>query len=131
MGKEPRNNGKNTGYRKPPVETQFKPGNPGRPKGSRNKLGEDFISALYVDFNEHGPAVIARVRDEKPEAYIKVIASILPKEVKLTASVEEFTDEQLDQKIRQLASILNLDIRTSEEGAAGSVGGTEASRRPH
>ena len=33
----PRNNGKRTGRGKPPVEHQFKPGNPGRPKGARNK----------------------------------------------------------------------------------------------
>jgi hypothetical protein len=25
----------------------FQPGNPGRPKGSRNKLSEDFVAALY------------------------------------------------------------------------------------
>ena len=131
MAKEPRNNGKNTGRGKPPVETQFKPGNPGRPKGSRNKLGEDFIQALYADFSEHGAAAIAVVRSEKPSDYVKVIASILPKEVKLTASVEEFTDEQLDQRIRQLASILNLDIRAGEAGDDRAAGGKTPPRRPH
>ena len=38
----------------PKEDTQFKKGNPGRPKGARNKFGEDFISALKEDFNEHG-----------------------------------------------------------------------------
>src|SRR5262245_36762420 len=56
-----RNNGKSTGYGKPPVEHQFKPGNPGRPKGSRNKLGEAFIQALAEDFERHGAEVIERV----------------------------------------------------------------------
>lgn len=62
---------------------QFKPGNTGRPKGSRNKLGEDFLKALQEDFAQHGPAAIVEVRENKPDQYLKVIASILPKEIEL------------------------------------------------
>lgn len=125
-----RNNGKKTGKGNPPVHTQFQPGNPGRPKGSRNKLGEDFIAALYEDFQQFGAQTIAAVRAEKPEAYVKVIASILPKEVKVSTEVD-MTDEQLDQRIRQLASILNLDIRPSEGGNHEAPGGTGKTPRPH
>jgi hypothetical protein len=46
MTADTRNNERKTGPGNPPVEHRFKPGNPGRPKGSRNKLGEDFIQAL-------------------------------------------------------------------------------------
>lgn len=42
-------------------------------------------SKLYADFAEHGTEAIARVREEKPDQYLKVIASLLPKEVKLSA----------------------------------------------
>ena len=65
----------------------FKPGqsgNPaGRPKGARSKLGEEFLKALQSDFAAHGVAAIQAVREQKPDAYIKVIASILPKEIDL------------------------------------------------
>jgi hypothetical protein len=53
----------------------------GRPKGARSKLGEEFLQALLKDFNEHGAKVIATVREDKPDQYLKVVASILPKEI--------------------------------------------------
>ena len=66
-------------------ETKFKPGqsgNPaGRPKGARSKLGEAFIKAMLEDFEQHGILAVQTVRSEKPDQYLKVIASILPKEI--------------------------------------------------
>lgn len=58
------------GYGKPPREHMFKPGEGGRKRGSRNRLGEDFITALADDFAKHGAAAIERVRQEKPSATI-------------------------------------------------------------
>jgi hypothetical protein len=85
-------------------------GNGGRPKGSRNKLGEAFIEALQASFEQHGPETIETVRTEKPDQYLKVIASLLPKDVNLTVSDErELTDEQLIERVRTLtASIAPL-----------------------
>jgi len=82
------------------VGKPFKPGqsgNPnGRPKGSRNQLGEDFISALQADFKAHGTEVIAEVRETKPADYLKVVASILPKEVNVNKSaLQELSDDEL------------------------------------
>lgn len=57
-------------------------GNPaGRPKGARHKLGQAFLDAMLKDFSEHGEVVIENVRTEKPDQYLKVVASILPKEI--------------------------------------------------
>jgi hypothetical protein len=56
-------------------------GGPGRPQGSRNKLGEAFLSAMYKDFNEHGEDAIMRVRRDDPSTYVRTVAGILPKEI--------------------------------------------------
>ena len=59
------------------------PGGPGRPKGSRHKLGEDFLAALLNDFQENGVAAIAAAREQNPSGYLKTIATILPKSLEV------------------------------------------------
>lgn len=59
-------------------------GNPaGRPKGTRNKLSEDFIAAIHDDFEKHGIEAIQKVRKENPVQYVKVVADLVPKDFNL------------------------------------------------
>jgi ribosomal protein L32E len=53
-------------------------GGPGRPKGSRNKLGEKFIADAYADWQKHGLETLRRMRETDPSGYVRVIAGILP-----------------------------------------------------
>jgi hypothetical protein len=69
------------GYKKPPVHTRFGPGNPGRPKGSRNKLSEDFFRELAKAFEDRGAAALAAMIEESPKDFIKTIASLQSKEL--------------------------------------------------
>jgi hypothetical protein len=66
-------------------------GNPsGRKTGSRNKLSAEFLDALYLDFAEHGAQVIAKVRIEKPDVYLKVVSNLMP--ARLEAQLEAKVD---------------------------------------
>lgn len=78
---------------------RFQPGHaggPGRPKGSKTRLGEAFIQALADDFDQHGVAVIENVRAEQPVEYLKVIARVLPKDVNINADATDRFLEALE-----------------------------------
>jgi hypothetical protein len=101
----------------------------GRPVGARNKLGEAFIQALHDSFNEHGPETIEQVRTEKPDQYLKVIASLLPKDVNLSVNNEiEMTDDELRERIRRLSSTIApfLAAGDGEAGARAEAPGSAA-----
>ncbi|HEX7720469.1 MAG TPA: hypothetical protein VF389_11735 [Woeseiaceae bacterium] len=74
----------------------------GRPKGSRNKLGEDFLKALSEDFAEHGAEAISECRESKPKDYVKIIASLLPKEATLHIERKDVSEEELLDRLRAL-----------------------------
>ena len=59
-------------------------GNPnGRPKGSRNRLTDQVLKSIADDFAQHGAEVLERVRREEPATYLKMIVSLLPRELVL------------------------------------------------
>lgn len=99
-----------------------KSGNPnGRPKGARNKLGEQFLEDLYADWQQHGVKTLETVRLEKPDQYLKVVASILPKDLNVNINqMDDLTDEQLIQRIRSLDAAIRPFL--DSEGASGSTG---------
>ena len=77
----------------------------GRPKGSRNKLGEDFIRALSDDFTEHGVAAIKACREKKPSDYVKIVAGLLPKEMILRKPEQDLSDSELSEMLDALKSL--------------------------
>lgn len=98
---------------------------PGRPKGSRNKLGEDFIQKLQADFQQHGETVIATVRAEKPAEYLKVVASLLPKQVEIR---EGAFDGVSDEQLAALVSAARSALGTAEGVGIGTE--AQASQKP-
>lgn len=89
-------------------------GNPGgKPQGARNRLQGAFANGLAADFEEHGIKAIRDAREKDPLGYVKVVASLMPKEMALTRPMEDLTDDELT------AGIALLRSRLTESHGAG------------
>src|SRR5262245_23710360 len=76
----------------------------GRPRGSRNKLGEQFLMDLHGEWLQSGASALKRVAKDDPVAFVKVVASILPREVDATLTVES----ELFQEVRNFREAWRL-----------------------
>ena len=91
---------------------QFKPGHNikgGRPKGSRNKLAQRVFDDIFRHWNEpaggelcKGQAALELLYRERPGEYLRLTASVLPKEFVFENAVTELDDDELDQMITML-----------------------------
>jgi hypothetical protein len=111
--------------------TPFEPGksgNPkGRPKGARSKLGEAFLQAMVEDFEQHGMAAIVATREETPAVYVKVLASILPKEMNVTINeFEGMSDEELVERLRTLEPLARSYLSSEPVRLIASGAGSKA-----
>jgi hypothetical protein len=83
-------------------ETQFKPGDPrtktgGRRKGSRDRICTALLEAIAKDFEQHGEEAVKIARVERPVEYLRVVASLLPKEFEITDNrLKDIPDDELD-----------------------------------
>jgi hypothetical protein len=78
----------------------------GRPKGSRNKLAESFVADLRDCWELHGVQALERCALEEPSQFVRVIASLMPRDVNLSIGIDptSFAD-----RFAQAAALLGLD----------------------
>jgi hypothetical protein len=70
-------------------EHQFKPGHQskgGRRKNSRDRIATSLLEAFAQDFEEHGVEAVKICRLERPTEYLRIAASLLPKEFEQTVA---------------------------------------------
>ena len=58
-------------------------GGPGRPKGAKNKLQEAFWKDFASAWETHGAAALEKVALEDPAVFVRVAASVMPKDFSL------------------------------------------------
>jgi len=135
MSDEPKENGASA-PQKQGLKAAWKPGQSGNPagrrKGSRNKLSESFISALCEDFEANGVSVIEAVRAEKPADYLKIIASIVPKELTVRdGTLEDLSDEELLERLDQVQSVAAALIGAKAQSGTRPKAGKKAPTTSH
>ncbi|MFD2052822.1 hypothetical protein ACFSQT_06775 [Mesorhizobium calcicola] len=97
------------------------------PKRAKKTLGDDFLAAVRADFRAHGAGVIAEVRADKPDQYLKIVLSVLPKDLHVSINhLDGLSDDEIRSRIRGLEAALKpfLEELGSEDGISGAAGGT-------
>jgi hypothetical protein len=102
-------------------------GGPGRPKGSRNKLAQDFIDKVYEDWQAHGATAIIAMREQSPSKYCALIAALIPQHFKvehdhtLTLNEDELRAKLLEIRAKLLDSDIDPELLGPplEEGSGG------------
>jgi hypothetical protein len=97
------------------ADTKFKAGHQskgGRRRGSRDRIETKMLEAIQKDFEEFGEEAIRICRVERPNEYLKLVASLLPKEVE--ASIDgQVTHQHQIESIRRV--IIDPKVITVQE----------------
>lgn len=107
-----------------------------RAKRPKKTLGDDFLAAVRADFRAHGAGVIAEVRADKPDQYLKIVLSVLPKDfpggVLVTINqLEGLSDDEIRSRIRSLEAVVKPFLGdVGHDGISGAAGGA-GSPAPH
>jgi hypothetical protein len=64
----------------------FEKGNPGRPRGARQKHGDAFIEAYMEEFRINGKAALTSLATLDPKAFLQIGASLCPKDAAIQIS---------------------------------------------
>jgi hypothetical protein len=80
----------------------FKPGGGGRPAGVRNRFSHAFMSDFLADWEKYGASAIKSVRITDPATYLRVGATILPKELMVETMTTGLTAEERAEMIAML-----------------------------
>ncbi|MCP4308747.1 MAG: hypothetical protein GY788_28505 [bacterium] len=103
-----------------PKTGKFLPGNngnpTGRPRGSKNKISENFLRELSADFEVHGKQAIQDCRTLDPVAYVRVVAGLLPKDVNLNLNpFDGVTNDELRAELQQLRPLIEREFAAAAD----------------
>lgn len=95
--------------------TRFKKGEPrpfgaGKAAGSRDRLSRAFLGHLADSFEKHGKSVLETLRKDDPATYIRVVASLQPKEIAVTAPLSAMDDGKLEEALAALTQALQAKM---------------------
>jgi hypothetical protein len=107
------------------TDTRFKPGHlsrGGRRKGSRDRIATALLEEIARDFEAHGADAVKICRLEKPTEYLRICASLLPREFEITTTTiaNELSDDELESLIEH-ARQQRRDLAASRDDTPGGT----------
>ncbi len=130
----------NTGQKQ--ADAWFKPGqsgNPaGRPKGSRNRLSEQFVADFCEVWTERGIEALRKLAVDDPAAFVRAAVALVPKQLEHTGAdgdaIQIESDLGVIERRRRVAAFLlklagldELGVTDAQEDA-DAVSGSDSSR---
>src|SRR6516165_3837662 len=75
---------------------------------TRHLLNQEFMQALLLHFRQHGKKAIEKVARNQPAVYLKILALLVPREMKLEhgGGVKAMSDEQIEEALAALREML-------------------------
>ena len=90
-------------------------GNPrGRPKGARTRLANSFVADLGADWAVNGTSVIAAVRTTRPVDYLRLVGSLLRKQIEVVVAREEAAEDEFDYSVFTSEELSQLEALTAK-----------------
>jgi hypothetical protein len=90
----------------------FQQGVSGNPHGNRHRtrhlLNQEFMQAMLLNFRHEGKKAIEKVARNQPGVYLKILALLVPRELKVEQSqgVKAMSDEEIEQAIEAIQTML-------------------------
>ncbi|HEY7297232.1 MAG TPA: hypothetical protein VH684_04780 [Xanthobacteraceae bacterium] len=113
----------------------FKPVSSGNPAAdlyiARRRVNDAFLRDLIAHWQKNGPEILEKVGSEQPGTYMKVMAMLMPKEMKVEttpSTLSKLSDEQLRAMIVELEQ--KIADRLNGESAKVINGQAEALPSP-
>ena len=102
-----------------------------KPAGLGQAVTRTLIDTLTADLAENCANVLKTVREDKPYDYLRIVVSLLPKELSATGSnLEEMTDEELGDILNAVRSLIAArSAAPAGEGDAASRAGSAPQHR--
>lgn len=106
-------------------DTRFKPGNPGKPKGVKHKLTEDFLKSLSNEWERRGDQAVQELTAKE---LVDAVGKLLPKDLTITHE-DNLSEAEIYARLAELDAIIGPVARAiGTKAAAGTSTGTE---KPH
>src|SRR5579863_10739165 len=89
---------------------RFGPGNPGKPRGSRNRTASRVVKAIFADFETNQDQFLKELRSYARPEYMRTILKLLPQQVEATAeTTADWTSEERARTYHEAKRLLAIE----------------------